>query len=74
MTDVSDELARAEQVFLDKITDQARQMSWVRAVVYSKVSKENLCCPQISNIRYLTKALANSVDSSQTAILFTIFT
>ena len=39
MSEVRDELVRAKYVFLDKITEQARQMSWVRAAVYSKV-----CC------------------------------
>jgi len=38
MADVRDELVRAKTVFIEKITEQARQICWVRAVVYSKVS------------------------------------
>lgn len=38
MTEVRDELVRAKTVFIEKITEQARQICWVRAVVYSKVS------------------------------------
>lgn len=42
MTDVRQELERAKTVFLEKIMDQARQMSWVRAVVYSKSKQEDV--------------------------------
>ncbi|KAL4226862.1 hypothetical protein ACF0H5_014841 [Mactra antiquata] len=36
MTDVRDELVRAKYVFLEKITELARQLCWVRTVTYSK--------------------------------------
>jgi len=39
MTDVRDELVRAQGVFINKITEQARQICWIRAVVYSKVGE-----------------------------------
>lgn len=42
MSEVQEELERAKKVFLEKITDQARQMSWVRAFIYSKEKQEDV--------------------------------
>ncbi|XP_050413378.2 E3 ubiquitin-protein ligase RNF123 [Patella vulgata] len=43
MKDVRDDLLKAKEVFLEKITEQARQMGWVLAVIYSKPKQEDVC-------------------------------
>ncbi|XP_041349539.1 E3 ubiquitin-protein ligase RNF123-like [Gigantopelta aegis] len=42
MVEVHDYLGNAKQVFLDKITEQARQMGWVIAVIYSKTKQTDI--------------------------------
>ena len=39
LTEVMAELTRSKAVFMEKITEQARHMAWISAVIYAKVRK-----------------------------------
>ena len=39
MEDVLEELKRAQSVFVEKTSEQARHMAWVIAVIYAKVNQ-----------------------------------
>ena len=52
MTDVREELEHAREVFQEKVTEQARHMSWVIAVTCAKV-RSHVTCPWSSMSRVL---------------------
>ncbi|XP_060567835.1 E3 ubiquitin-protein ligase RNF123-like [Ruditapes philippinarum] len=56
MDDVRDELIRAKSVFLEKITEQARQICWVRAVIYSKQKQLDVAWLLKSALKTVSKA------------------
>ncbi|XP_053378439.1 E3 ubiquitin-protein ligase RNF123-like [Mercenaria mercenaria] len=63
MTEVRDELVRARSVFLEKITEQARQICWVRAIIYSKQKQ--------LDVAWLLKAALKTVSkASEYRLLF----
>lgn len=63
MSDVREELVRAKSVFLDQITVYARQLCWVRAVIYSK--------PKQQDVAWLMKAALKTVSkASKYKLLF----
>ncbi|XP_052781635.1 E3 ubiquitin-protein ligase RNF123-like [Mya arenaria] len=56
MTEVRDELVRAKTVFIEKITEQARQICWIRAVVYSQQKQKDLAWLLKTSMRTVKKA------------------